>query len=95
MENFLVLSTMELPFVGGNRVVKMSKIRVRFLWYHICFKREYGRGCCFRHLFRFLLFSLFFFVGNAYSPFWNFLHVFLEYFTFCHSEKKLGFYTVN
>lgn len=95
MENFLVLSTMELPFVGGNGVVKMSKIRVRFLWYHICFKREYGRGCCFRHLFRFLLFSLFFFVGNAYSPFWNFLHVFLEYFTFCHSEKKLGFYTVD
>ena len=29
---------MELPFVGSNGVVKMSKIRVRFLWYHICFK---------------------------------------------------------
>lgn len=38
MENFLVLSTMELPFVGGNGVVKMSKIQVCFLWYHICFK---------------------------------------------------------
>lgn len=44
---------------------------------------------------RFLLSSLFFFVGNAYSPFRNLLHVFLEYFTFCHSEKKLSFYTVN
>ena len=29
---------MELPFVDGNGVVKMSKIRVRFLWYYICFK---------------------------------------------------------
>lgn len=38
MESFLVLSTMELSFVDGNGVVKMSKIRVRFLWYHICFK---------------------------------------------------------
>ncbi len=33
-------------------------------------------------------FRLFFFVGNAYSPFWNFLHVFLVYFTSCHSEKQ-------
>lgn len=33
-----VLSAMELPFVDGNGVVKMSKIRVRFLWYYICFK---------------------------------------------------------
>ena len=39
--------------------------------------------------------SLFFFVGNAYSPFRNLLHVLLIYFTFCHSEKKLSFYTVN
>ena len=46
MENFLVLSTMELPFVGGNGVVKMSKIRVRFLWYHICYKREITGYCC-------------------------------------------------
>lgn len=28
---------MELPFVGGNGVVKMFKIRVRFLWYQIEF----------------------------------------------------------
>lgn len=45
-ENFLVLSTMELPFVGGNGVVKMSKIRVCFLWYHICYKKETAGYCC-------------------------------------------------
>ena len=28
MENFLVLSTMELPFVSDNEVVKKPKIRV-------------------------------------------------------------------
>ena len=46
MENFLVLSTMELPFVGGNGVVKKPKIRVRFLWYHICYKKETAGYCC-------------------------------------------------
>ena len=47
MENFLVLSTMELPFVGGNGVVKKPKIQVCFLWYHICYKRETEEGAVF------------------------------------------------
>lgn len=33
-----VLSAMELPFVSDNEVVKKPKIRVCFLWYHICYK---------------------------------------------------------
>ena len=44
---------MELPFVGGNGVVKMSKIQVCFLWYQIEFLS--------------LFFSLFLYIGKITS----------------------------
>ena len=45
-KNSFVLSAMELPFVSDNEVVKKPKIRVCFLWYHICYIRETAGYCC-------------------------------------------------
>ena len=86
---------MELPFVSDNEVVKKPKNSGMFLMVSYMLQKGIRKRVLFSAPLSFSPFGLFFFVGNAYSPFWNFLHVFLEYFTFCHSEKKLSFYAVN